>query len=255
MRFLNKAIMRTGAVIVFFVVYTLLTLFMVSRMQQECLSAKDIARELSLLKNEMEHSNLGKLDQIRHSQMEESEIPESQPAKDDSLQYASDKLRVEEILSRDALPNTVYYVWCGSRWFEFPHYLSVMSVMKVIRPDNLVFLYDVYPVVDDWTYNTWFKELREKFPFLRVQQLAKEDDGCSAHSKANPAFLKRLLAERGGIYVNEVVIIANLPPNIRSYDVVDAMDWKEGVGFFMVKKGRIADSPPSTDVPGTNKKR
>ena len=196
MWFVNRATMRAGVVVVFFVVYTLLTLFMVSRMQQECLSAKDIAHELSLLKYEKEYSDLGKRIQSRYSQREESMLREAQPAKDydDSLHYENDKLRVEEILITDALPNTVYYVWCGNRWFEFPHYLSIMSVMKVIKPDNLVFLYDVYPVVDSWTYNTWFKELREKFPFMRVQQLTKEDDGCATHSKANPAFLKRLLA-------------------------------------------------------------
>jgi len=73
-----------------------------------------------------------------------------------------------ELLDPNLAPNTVFFVWCGNRWFEFHHYLSVLSVIKEIRPDNIVFFYDIYPVLDYFLYNTWLDELKDSFPFFEV---------------------------------------------------------------------------------------
>ena len=39
------------------------------------------------------------------------------------------------ILNYKHVPNTVHYVWCGERCFQFNHYLSMKSVLKEIKPD------------------------------------------------------------------------------------------------------------------------
>jgi hypothetical protein len=49
----------------------------------------------------------------------------------------------------DFVPNNVIYVWCGRRWFEFVNYLSVKSVIRQLRPDNIIFYCDVEPDVND----------------------------------------------------------------------------------------------------------
>ena len=37
----------------------------------------------------------------------------------------------EELLGPDLVPSVVFWVWCGPRWFEFHHYINVLSVLKV----------------------------------------------------------------------------------------------------------------------------
>ena len=72
------------------------------------------------------------------------------------------------ILNYKHVPNTVHYVWCGERCFEFNHYLSMKSVLKEIKPDLIIFHYEVIPIYDTFIYNTWFDELKKEFPFIYV---------------------------------------------------------------------------------------
>ena len=52
----------------------------------------------------------------------------------------------------------VHYVWCGrDRLFTFPHYVGLLSAVRVLRPLKLFFHYTHnLPVVDKNFYNTWF---------------------------------------------------------------------------------------------------
>jgi len=66
--------------------------------------------------------------------------------------FVYDELPHAHLLNESFAPNVVYYVWCGRRWFEFQHYLSVMSVIRLLRPDNIVFCYDNEPVRSRFDY-------------------------------------------------------------------------------------------------------
>jgi len=139
--------------------------------------------------------------------------------------YIYDSLPYEHLLNPDFMPNVVYYVWCGRRWFEFQHYLSVMSVVRQLRPDNIVFFYDVEPVVDVWTYNTWYSEIADSCPFFRRRRVLTDEPACMGHSTPNMTFvLANLLTANGGMYVNEQTILSRYPLNFRLKDLVVAFD-------------------------------
>lgn len=126
-----------------------------------------------------------------------------------------------DLLNSDFTPNIVYYVWCGPRWFEFLHYLSVRSVIRQLRPDNIVFLYDTAPIVDDWIYNTWYSELAAEYPFFRPYHLdPTKEPACVGHSQPNVTFMLGLLTNTGGMYINEHTILADYPLDLRKLDIV-----------------------------------
>ena len=64
------------------------------------------------------------------------------------------QLKPEEMLLPDLIAADVHYLWCGDRWFEFKHYLSVMSVRRALLPDKIYIHYVTLPSVDRPTYNS-----------------------------------------------------------------------------------------------------
>ena len=150
---------------------------------------------------------------------------------------AIDNLPHEVVLDPSLTPNTVYYVWCGRRWFEFVNYLSVISVMRYVRPDNVIFYYENYPVVDRWLYNTWFNETVKEFPFFRPRFVdAGVDHACEGHESVNMSFVHDRLSRRGGLYMTENTILDSFPIRLRRYDMVNALDSKRGTGFILSQR-------------------
>ena len=148
-----------------------------------------------------------------------------------------DNLPHEVVLDPSLTPNTVYYVWCGRRWFEFVNYLSVISVMRYVRPDNVVFYYDNYPVLDYWLYNTWFNEIVTAYPFFRPRFVnASVYHACAGHELVNMTFVHDQLSRRGGLYMNENTILDSFPIRLRHYDIVNALDTKRGTGFILSRR-------------------
>jgi hypothetical protein len=130
---------------------------------------------------------------------------------------------ITELLNSSHIPNTVYYVWCGRRWFEFHHFLGVRSVIRHLRPDNLVFLYNSLPTMDGANYNTWFSELTEEYPFFRPQQLDnKTEPACLSETQPNMTFISSLLSKTGGIYIHENTVLVEYPVELRFHDLVVA---------------------------------
>ena len=149
-----------------------------------------------------------------------------------------DNLPHNVVLDPKLAPNTVYYVWCGRSCFEFVHYLSVVSVMRHVRPDNVVFYYHIYPVLDTWHYNTWFDEIKRDYPFFRPRfvNASGTDKMCEGHGLVNMSFVHQRLSHRGGIYINENTILGSFPIGLRRYDLVDAFDAR-GSGFLLSRGG------------------
>jgi len=63
------------------------------------------------------------------------------------------ELPVSEILMPDLVPPDVHFIWCGERWFEFKHYLSVMSVRRAMQPDKIYIHYERTPPLDRVYYH------------------------------------------------------------------------------------------------------
>ncbi|KAK2147431.1 hypothetical protein LSH36_553g00005 [Paralvinella palmiformis] len=165
--------------------------------------------------------------------------------------HAHERLAVSDLLRPEYAPNNVFYVWCGRRWFEFHHYLSVMSTIREFRPDNIIFFYDEQPVLDSWMYNTWFDELRADYPFFRLWQLNDADrkEACSDQSATvNQKFINGLLTYRGGIYVHESTILSRIPVWFRNHSLIDAIDRDTGRGFMLSQRGIPGRNVPVDDI-------
>ena len=167
--------------------------------------------------------------------------------------FDMDHLGDNKILDPALAPNTVFYVWCGKRWFEFHHYISVLSVMKFIRPDNLIFFYDLEPVLDSWIYNTWFTELKEEFPFIRMRQLLSEENGCSGHKEPNDDFIDKRLKFSGGIYVNEYTIFTNFPIHKRYMTSYEGVSHDQRKSFELRQRGETRSQELVGDHQGYGK--
>ena len=130
--------------------------------------------------------------------------------------FVYDSVPHEQLLNSSFAQNVIYYMWCGRRWFEFQHYLSVMSVIRLLRPDNIVFCYDEEPIVDSWTYNTWYSEIADSYPFFRRHRLLADELGCLGHSAPNMTFVRTyLLTSMGGMYMNEHTILSRYSLDLR----------------------------------------
>jgi len=110
---------------------------------------------------------------------------------------------------------TVFYVWCGQRPFEFRHYLSVRSVLRVLRPDTVWFYYEWEPIVDRKLYNTWWHELIDDVPFFHRRSLLHVVGGrnaCDGPGRPSVDFVHALVTSRGGTFVDEsTLVVARLP--------------------------------------------
>ena len=137
--------------------------------------------------------------------------------------YDTDALPVSRLLVPGNTPNIVFYVWCGKRWLEFNHYMSILSVIKTLKPDVILFYYDNVPIRDYWLYNTWYKELIETYPFFTPTALMTEQYGCKAFKEPNLEFIYNVLKKTGGMYVHEEVVIDKYPVFYKEYDFIYAL--------------------------------
>ena len=225
----SRLMTRSFMVVLFVFAYSLLTLFMLSRIQHDCPSAEQLASEFKKL---VRSSPVPEQSSSLTMKPEQSVVGAVSTT---TSRFWQDSQSVEKLLNRDFVAKTVFYIWCGKRWFEFPHYLSVKSVITKLRPDTLIFFYQEYPEEDYWLYNTWFKELLQEYPFLRPHKLASADGSCLDNGDPNSAFITRLIAMNGGTYVQNLTIMTRLPEDFQSYDLINAMDNK-GHGYLMAKK-------------------
>ncbi|XP_046543777.1 uncharacterized protein LOC124253969 [Haliotis rubra] len=111
-------------------------------------------------------------------------------------------------LGQHVVPNTVFYVWCGNRTFEYIHYLSVRSVWTHMEPDVLEIHYKIPPRQDK--YNDWLDELKSSIANLGLKQMPGWVGCENSHD-----FGRDLLHDTGGILVSEDTVILNPLPNFR----------------------------------------
>jgi len=233
--FRRISFLTTGAaqlifILLFLVVYSMVT-FRMAGPAPDCLSVRDFTEQLSRYQLQLDAAGLlhrlsdqkpaptARDDAMRPQTREGPAAAETRSSPPQYFVY--DLLPQEHLLNSSFAPNLVYYVWCGRRWFEFQHYLSVMSVVRQLRPDNIVFAYDHEPIVDAWTYNTWYSEIADAYPFFRRHRLLAEEPGCLGHGTPNMTFVRTyLLSATGGMWMNEHTILARYPLDLRLKDLV-----------------------------------
>ncbi|KAK2142207.1 hypothetical protein LSH36_985g01007 [Paralvinella palmiformis] len=146
---------------------------------------------------------------------------------------------VQNDIERRVVPNQVIYYWCAKSWerFEFRHYLSMYSVIRLLHPDVIYFLYDEYPKADKFEYNVWLDDLRQAYPFIYLEG-TNGRRGCNGTSEDKLAAIVDELSKRGGFYVNEVTVLSSsLAPLLEDKQQMIEINCTTGHGFLMTQKG------------------
>ncbi|KAK7479372.1 hypothetical protein BaRGS_00029364 [Batillaria attramentaria] len=106
----------------------------------------------------------------------------------------------------EQLFETVHLMWCGKKILELRHYLSILSVFRVVQPLKIVMHYTDLPGTN--MYHTWFTELVESLPILEMHQLPS---GFSCESTNLLMTALHFLSQSGGVYIGENTILTRYP--------------------------------------------
>jgi len=137
------------------------------------------------------------------------------------------------------IPAIVHLVWCGQRFFEFKHYLSVKSITRLLRTDKMIIHYEVAPQIDQLFYHQWIEDIAHDFPFLHMEQIQPQDaEVCTSDSRdTRLSIIMRYLAGEGGFYVGENTWLLKLATENRMVDMFYSMNPTDQDGFMAVKPG------------------
>ena len=117
---------------------------------------------------------------------------------------------------RTPVHRVIHYIWCsehGKRTFQFRHFLSLRSAIHHLDADQINMYLTEWPTIDRYWYNTWLYELQVTYPFIRfITRFSAEM--CSPSGLPDFYFIARLLAERGGVYLNENITLTEFSPKL-----------------------------------------
>lgn len=163
------------------------------------------------------------------------------------------RLKYDEVLLpyTEYSPDTVRMIWCGKKWFEFKHYLSLLSVMKVQQPNKVVIYYWRENLIlrDRNDYNLWYQQLTDEY--YNIVTVSMGDTAPNCTDNAVMMGILRDVMKNGGVYVNDTVIINRQLHELRSHRLaIGVRDKFAGVEFnniaFMVaSKGAASTIDPS----------
>ncbi len=139
-------------------------------------------------------------------------------------------------LHPDFAPNVGHIVWCGKdRWFEFHHYISVLSFIKTFQPDAIFFHYENLPTKDHSDYNTWYWELSDRFPYFRAVKVT-DTPLCREDGRPRLDFIQKTLNATGGVYLSEHTMLSGFPTELRRNLMVNGYDKQSGSGLIMAHR-------------------
>lgn len=144
---------------------------------------------------------------------------------------------------RKTAPDTIHMLWCGRKWFEFKHYLSVVSIMKVQQPNKIVLHYWENNLIirDRNDYNLWYQELSDEYYNIVTNRLGATAPDCTDDSVMIGHVMDIL--KGGGIYVNDTVVINQKLHDLRYNNVTVGLRDVEGatiysnIAFIIAKRG------------------
>ena len=128
------------------------------------------------------------------------------------------------------VPMIVHFVWCLRSGFRFNNYLSVLSVIKHLDPDKLIFHYSALPKVDFFNYNTWFDTLSDNIAVLTLSTFAHA--GVCNSTDTKRIFIGEILNDVGGIYVEETTVFTRNMEHLYDADEVIVKLGVDGGGYI-----------------------
>ncbi|ESO91426.1 hypothetical protein LOTGIDRAFT_153870 [Lottia gigantea] len=144
-------------------------------------------------------------------------------------------------------PLLVHYLWCGQRAFEFKNYLAIKSAFKVIRPHKILFHYVSLPIVDKEEYFTWFNDTLQKIPNVILNKLDRSS--CPIKGPDRFILILQILAEHGGVYIPDNVLMANFPQGLHKYQFTGNV---LSLGSEEYQDGLLSINTNDFEVPGNS---
>ena len=149
--------------------------------------------------------------------------------------FEADTINVDDLLVANFVPNTVFYVFCVDIQLYFHQYISILSVIRHLRPDAIVFFYDYEPQNYPPFYYTFYDELKE-YPYFRTMKV-NTTVACENNHKPKLDFIYSLLQKWGGWYFHETTMITWYTASMRNKTIIDGLDHETHRGFLMAQRG------------------
>ncbi|KAK3767248.1 hypothetical protein RRG08_018115 [Elysia crispata] len=122
-----------------------------------------------------------------------------------NLDPLDSKYRHKSVLIEKHPPFIVHYLWCIDGHFELNHYISVLSTVYFLQPDELIIHYRVKPRADPQGYWRWLEDLQRDVIFLSLKPL-QDDSSCHYDiDKVGSHF-----PDHSGVFILGDVVITNL---------------------------------------------
>ncbi|KAL8616019.1 hypothetical protein ACOMHN_014981 [Nucella lapillus] len=118
------------------------------------------------------------------------------------------EVQPQKVLRRHRPPLTLHYMWCLNGHLEFKHYLSLLSVAKVLNPDQIVFHYLQMPQKDKKGYFTWFEDIQREVAMITLKPIHNAQH-CS-HDFSKGLARSKDFPSNDGVFMMEDVAITNL---------------------------------------------
>ena len=126
------------------------------------------------------------------------------------LSEAGDEERTVVTQLPGQVPGSAHIVWCGEKVFTFADYLSVLSAIRILEPQKVIFHYNFLPPVDTWYYNMWFQELRQSLPNLILRGTDRKLQ-CNTYDSLRYGLEQMASRPDGGVYIGEKTILTHIP--------------------------------------------
>ena len=105
--------------------------------------------------------------------------------------------------------NKAHMIWCQSGAdFTYNHYLSVLSVLKVLKPDILAIYVTNRPPIGRNLYNNWWKLVAEEYANIEINDVGGQN--CSSHHLNDPTTAEIYndhILQEGGYFVDFDAIV------------------------------------------------
>ena len=155
--------------------------------------------------------------------------------KDRTINYVD---YAERDLHSGYIPTTVHYMWCGFNCIQFRDYMSMVSVLNQLRPDQVVIHYQNYPLTDETFYNQWLDDLIHQYPFLLLEPMSdSQAEYCSEMPERKIQIIMETLTAYGGFYINHNTWMLNYNHEHRLLDFEYAIESGTTNGFISLRKG------------------
>ena len=102
--------------------------------------------------------------------------------------------------------SVAFVVWCREKErFSFRHYLSLRSLLHIVQPDEVRFVYSHgLPIADESGYHQWLRKIGEEYPFLRF---IHNENSCRKGILNEQWIFESMVYKRGGIFLHPNVIL------------------------------------------------